>query len=358
MTQVTMRKIQEVTNPVHYSPAISIFLPFDTADNSRKAIKYYLDYALTEVQSELKNYPAEINALLMQKLNSIIRNINFNSNKKSIAVYVSPVFEKVLYLDISIEQKVVFDESFDIRDLVQSKKEFHNYLLLFISGTESKIFLGNSFDLTMIVSNAQGSYSAGEVTDKINHVPFSKSPEILEHHFMQHMDDTIDILLNAYQLPLFVCGIAEAITHFNALTKHTSSIMEYLTITDSDISSGDLKPTIKNIMNNWDSVKHKKLAAQLRLASGSKKIASGFKNVWKAAMDRRGHLLLVGKDFVYSSADKVKLDNTVPTSGTYYGFSCVNNEVDDIIEKVLENGGDVEFVPDEILKDYDYIALI
>ena len=32
--------------------------------------------------------------------------------------------------------------------------------------------------------------------------------------------------------------------------------------------------------------------------------------------------------------------------------------VDDVIEKVLENGGDVEFVDEGLLKQYDHIALI
>jgi hypothetical protein len=32
--------------------------------------------------------------------------------------------------------------------------------------------------------------------------------------------------------------------------------------------------------------------------------------------------------------------------------------VDDVIEKVLENGGDVEFVDEGVLKDYHHIALI
>ena len=36
----------------------------------------------------------------------------------------------------------------------------------------------------------------------------------------------------------------------------------------------------------------------------------------------------------------------------------IKDAVDDIIEKVLASGGDVEFVDEGILKDYNKIALI
>ena len=36
----------------------------------------------------------------------------------------------------------------------------------------------------------------------------------------------------------------------------------------------------------------------------------------------------------------------------------IKNAVDEVIDKVLENGGDVEFVDDNLLKNYQHIALI
>ncbi|MEI8059611.1 MAG: hypothetical protein WCG67_05590 [Ferruginibacter sp.] len=42
----------------------------------------------------------------------------------------------------------------------------------------------------------------------------------------------------------------------------------------------------------------------------------------------------------------------------YNKFSYIKDAVDDVMEKVLENGVDVEFVDDGVLKDYHRIALI
>ena len=44
--------------------------------------------------------------------------------------------------------------------------------------------------------------------------------------------------------------------------------------------------------------------------------------------------------------------------GPYNKFSYIKDAVDTLIEKVLENGGDVEFVEPGMLKDYNHLALI
>ena len=42
----------------------------------------------------------------------------------------------------------------------------------------------------------------------------------------------------------------------------------------------------------------------------------------------------------------------------YNRFSYIKDAVDDVIEKVLENGGDVEFVDTGLLEDHHHIALL
>ncbi|QEC69190.1 hypothetical protein FRZ67_18425 [Panacibacter ginsenosidivorans] len=45
-------------------------------------------------------------------------------------------------------------------------------------------------------------------------------------------------------------------------------------------------------------------------------------------------------------------------SEPYNKFSHIKDAVDDVIEKVLETGGDVEFVDKDVLDAYKHIALI
>jgi len=68
--------------------------------------------------------------------------------------------------------------------------------------------------------------------------------------------------------------------------------------------------------------------------------------------------LLVEKDYMYiaehGSTDEIIYKAIEP----YNKFSYIKDAVDDVIEKVLQHGGDVEFVNKELLSGYDHIALI
>jgi hypothetical protein len=61
---------------------------------------------------------------------------------------------------------------------------------------------------------------------------------------------------------------------------------------------------------------------------------------------------------MYAAQHGSSEDKIYETVEPYNRFSYIKDAVDDVIEKVLENGGDVEFVDEGILKDYNHIALI
>ena len=88
-------------------------------------VLHSLKMASDKIERELKdNYQGATAKLIIEKLKSIITNLNFNTHKRSIAIYLSPIFEKVLYLDIVVEEKIVIGDSFEIRDLVLCKRKF------------------------------------------------------------------------------------------------------------------------------------------------------------------------------------------------------------------------------------------
>ena len=122
---IVMPDINEIIDAGNYSPAISIIIPFDPKMVAKSEISLQLKSVANKVEKELlNNYSSGIVFLMMQKLNVVFNNLNFSTHKKSLAIYLSPVLEKVLYLDITVEEKVIVDESFAIRDLVYSKNSY------------------------------------------------------------------------------------------------------------------------------------------------------------------------------------------------------------------------------------------
>lgn len=362
MNTVITPEIKEIINVAHYRPAVSIILPFEPKMSLQTELTHSIKIATDKVeQLLLVNYPDDICTLVMQKLNTIIKGLNFNTHKKSIAIYVSPIFEKILYLDIAVEEKIIVDESFEIRDLVYSKKQLHKYLVLLLSGKESRIYLGNTETFVRIISNTPETVYAykNEMPEKVaNFSDAAELKEIMMEKFLHHIDNSLQLILNAYNLPLFVLGTERILGHFKKLTKHQAAIIEYIHGNYEEDTVEELKQLLKPHVADWKKLIEKNLLNRLEEAAGNKKLAIGINDVWRQATLQKGRLLVVEKNYMYAAEQGDSKEVINKLSEPYNKFSYIKDAVDDVIEKVLENGGDVEFVDEGVLKDYSSIALI
>lgn len=362
MNTVMTPEIREVMQALHYRPAISVIMPFEPKMNYKTELAQSLKFAADKVELELKeNYPEELGMLVIRKLREVLKNLNYNTHKKSIAIFVSPVFEKVLYLDIPVEEKIIIDESFEIRDLVYSKKQLHKYLVLLLSSKESRIYLGNSTTFVRILSDAPQTVHSivNELPQRVaNFSDMSERQEAVMDKFLHHIDNSLDIILNTYRLPLFVMGTERILGHFKKLTKHGGSVIDYVHGNYEETTLPELKEVLEPHIADWKKVKQKDLLNQLEEAAGKKKLAVGMRDVWREAMHHKGRLLVVEKNYMYAAEHGSNEDVIFEAVAPYNKFSYIKDAVDDVMEKVLETGGDVEFVDEDLLKDYHHIALV
>ena len=186
----------------------------------------------------------------------------------------------------------------------------------------------------------------------------SERKEILMEKFLHHIDNSLDIILNAYHLPLFVLGTERILGHFKKITKHAGAVIEYVQGNYEEATLQELKKILEPILADWKKVKQKDLLNQLEEAAGKKKLAIGMRDVWREAMNHKGRLLVVEKNYMYAAEHGSSEDMIYKTTEPYNKFSYIKDAVDDVMEKVLENGGDVEFVDEGVLKDYHHIALV
>jgi hypothetical protein len=355
-------EIREVTESIHYRPCISIIMPFEPKMSAKAEITQQLKFATDKIEREIKeNYPDDIARLVMQKLKAIVRNLNFSTFKKSIAIYVSPVFEKVLYLDIPVQEKIMIDGSFEIRDLLYSKKEMQQYLVLVLSGKWSKVYLGNLSSFRKMKSNVPDHIAAfrNDPPERVgNFSDPSYKKEVLLKKFIQHTDEGLSFLLQAYPFPVFIMGTKKVLGYFKATTKNQKNIAGYIHGNYTESTEEKLSGILKPYLDNWKKIKLDDLRHQMEKAADSGKLAIGIRDVWKQASQHRGRLLIVEKNFMCPAAQGAREDVIFMPVEPYNKFSYIKDAVDDAIEKVLEDGGDVEFVEEGVLNEYQHISLI
>ena len=351
---------ENIASTIHDVPAVSIIMPFEAVMSTKSKLELRLKKAAKIVELEImKQFTIEQALPVIVKLQLLLREINYNTQKKGLAIFVSPLVERVFYLDFDVEEKVVVDELFEIRDLILNKKESIQYLLLLLSEERSKMYLGSGSELQLIKSNKSGDIS----TCKINieeRVPDISDPwnrkQVLLDKFLYNMDQGLSLILKAYNLPVIIMAPAEVLNHFNKISKNSEALVSFIHGNYTESTEKEIQITLQACLQDWKNLKQQKCMQEVAKAMNDYKLSFGIQNVWLTANHKNCRLLVVEKDFVYPAYFSKNNDEyNQYKAGTGTPF-YIKDLVDEVIEKVVKNGGDVEFVDE--LKNYDHIALL
>ncbi|MGZ5134685.1 MAG: baeRF3 domain-containing protein, partial [Flavitalea sp.] len=229
------------------------------------------------------------------------------------------------------------------------------------SGSRSQIYLGNTIQFLRIVSNTAENIDAVR-NDTPERVGIFSDPaerkEIMLDKFLHHVDNGLGHIVKAYALPLFVMGTDRIIGHFRKITHHSDRVINYIHGNFEDATEAEIREAIAPYVADWKKIKQDDLLLQLDAAMGAKKLTTGIQEVWKEATCKKGRLLVVEKNYMYPAQLGDGKEIIYPKDETIHTSFFIKDAVDDIIEKMFEGGGDVEFVDEGVLKDYQRIALI
>lgn len=341
------------------APAVSIIMLFEPMMTPKGELELKLKHAAEKAETELMaNYSFDRAMPIIAKLRLLLLHLNYYTNKKSIVIFVSPYTEQVYYLDVDVEEKVVVDESFEIRDLICNKKQNIQYLVLLLSAECSRIYLGNCSAFQLIKANVPDTVSAykNDIAERVaNFSDPVKRKEILLEKFLHHMDQGLKYVLQVYNLPVFVMGAEKVLGYFKKISKNSEKLAAFIHGNYIEATETGIRKVLQPYLKNWKKIKEQTTLQAIEVARDEGKLASGIENVYAAAMQNNSRLLVVEKEFIYPAhllIDKGKTYQASAASASFY----IKDVVDDIIEKVLRHGGDVEFVDD--LTDHDHIALI
>lgn len=341
-------KIIEVTEPL---PSAAIVLPFEPKMTPKGIWEPTLKAALRKVEKELMAKCSSDTAMpLITKLQSIFNNLNTATHKRSIAVFVSPLVEKVMYMDMPVEEKVLVNTPFCVRDLTNCRKKGIEYLVLLLGARQSKMYKSEGAGLRLIKANAPQNVEAymNEVPEK--EADGSDSPsrkEAMLNKFLHHMDTGLSFVLKAYPLPVFVLGDSRVAGHFSKITRNDKRIAAYIHKNCQEAGEHQLLDYLQPYIMDWQELRQQYALRQAEKAYNAGKLAMGLHEVGKMAKYKSSRLLIVERDLIDSGPSHQNAPAFYQT-----------DKVDAIIQHVLENGAEVEWVDKDRLNEYGHIALI
>jgi len=114
----------QVTAKIKYLPAVSIILAVHQVITPKNQLEYRLKLITEKIERRLETiYSVEKVALVITKLKNLICGLDYDTHKRSIAIFVSPVVEKLYYVDAELQEKIAIDEFFEIRGQVFREKQ-------------------------------------------------------------------------------------------------------------------------------------------------------------------------------------------------------------------------------------------
>jgi len=135
-------------------------------------------------------------------------------------------------------------------------------------------------------------------------------------------------------------------------------VIDYVYADNEKATVKELAGLLAPYVGNWKQVEEKNILNKLKETECAGNLLYGMGAVWYASMRGQGQLLLLEENFSYDGRKECSDGLAYGATKQYNAFSCTSDEADEVIEKVLQNGGDIAFAPERILKDYNHIALI
>ncbi|HTI90162.1 MAG TPA: hypothetical protein VL727_06205 [Puia sp.] len=346
-------KPKQHLQPLTCAPTLVITLPFEPKTTSKGEIDLTLKEAQAHAARQLMaEYPRDIALPVVNRLQKMIMDLNWSTHKKSIALFVSAETEKIMYLEQSLKPQVVIDSTFRIRDLTIGPEEKVQFLVLLLSGRRSKMYRSDGTHFKLIKNNALKTIYAyyNDVAEKTGNFsdPAARKQIILDK-FLQHMDDGLSIILNADPLPVFVIATTKVIGHFSSLTSNGRHII--VSIRKNCINAGEqeLKDVLQPYLDDWNQLRQQIALQHATAALEAGKLATGIEQVCREVRKRNNRLLIVERNWSDPSGPRA-----LPPIDKFY----LHDRVDNIIEKVLEHGGQVEWVDKGKLDALGHIALV
>jgi hypothetical protein len=275
-------------------------------------------------------------------------------------VFLSLTLSKVVKFNFPVEEKVIVATEFETRDLVYSTRTLFNYYFLTLSRKVTRLYKGYGEMLSEIVDeNYPSSFTADNEYEKIHHGP---DKAIVEEHHTRIFFKNIDYLLFLYvnkETPFFVGGSKDDIGIFSHVTVNSKFITGFIEGSPDRCSEADLRMMLRPELRKYSEREKEAFLQGFQDLIGTGRVIWGINEIWKHAAEGKIHTLLVEKDFGCKGA--ISQDGrTLVSEKNAKDNNCRISEdiVNDLIELIIDKGGDVMFVENGKLTKFDRAACI
>ena len=367
---------QEIEELVDHSEqmCVSIILPTHHLTPERFQDALVFKKIVAEVKNLLNDKENESKKDITRVIENLEKQyalIDFNHSLDGIGIFVSPTVSKMIKFPFPVIEKISLSDRFYVRDLLYYSQVTEEYYVLSLQQKDIRLFQGNGTKLVEI-NNADFPFEYEETYEYSNtsritsygstvYKQFEKEEVEIEEVRMKNFFKKADESLEKYKYfgrPVLLVGGKRELTDYLQLTKNLNSIIGKI---QGNFNNDHIEVFAAKV---WTEVQrsfqnaHKNLLSTLPDLVGSEMVAVGISDVWRTAEEGKGLQLIVEKDLVrpaYFSKEKYSLKLKHQQNDENY--KRINDLVETIIQTVRSKNGQILYVENGSMGDFDGIAL-
>ncbi len=344
---------------VNEDPCVSIIVNKNAPSPRNEKFRISVKNAIKTAIDELKNrgYDKRLIEKFSKRLYEILEELKFERDFQGVVIFLSPSYEEVITLPYEVKDKVVVDNTFEIRDLLFTLNRMFQYDVILLSKKKTRYFNGFSKYLQEVFSNdipeGMDYFLEYKVSEKID--PAKREAEAMRLYVL-----AVDQFLRLYSdlhTPLIVIGDKKLVGYFHNNTKRPQKILGEIYGSFDDERVSVIRERVNEKLSEYMDLRDKQLLERIKDDIDRYNYVSGIQEVWTAAAMKEARILLVEQNYHVQgySVDNGLFLLLVKPDDEEYDYHA--DAVDDLAEMVLKQGGEVYFVKDGLLKDYERILL-
>ncbi|MCC9308498.1 chemotaxis protein [Kitasatospora sp. RB6PN24] len=280
-------------------------------------------------------------------------------------LFAAPGEHQMWRLPRTVPTRVVVSDTFLTRNLVAARAVYAPYWVLTLGAEQVRLWGGAGPDLAESTAGGFPVRPANpEKFDPQREEQIGDTKSVYSHEdtriFYREVDAALDALLKEAPRPVHLVGVPEAVSLFESVTAHREVIVARLEKGGlGDGPATALAPALAVVRAEQARADREAALARLDQAAGRKTLAAGLDEIWVAVSEGRVGELVVEEHY----QETVEVTDghlaPAPAEGQATGSGEVREDVvDEIVERTLQAGGTVTFVPDETLTDRQSIAAV
>ncbi|MFD5464840.1 chemotaxis protein [Kitasatospora sp. NPDC127059] len=352
--------LAELRRPRPY-PAVSILMPTHRRepDNAQDPVR--LRNLLAEAKERIQADPEVSRAGridVIGQLDRALAEVDLVHAEDGLAILAAPGEHRVWSFARTAPARVVLSDTFLTRNLVSAQAAERPYWVLAVAADRAVLWGGDQervgeerihgFPLARTFFDNPDP----ERRERIGDTPSTFRDEETKT-FLRQADTAIGKVLAADPRPLYVVGDAPALALLDAagpIAKEATAQIPHGGLAQADVET--VRKVVEPAVRAHAEREVGDTLARLDKARGRQEFAAGLDEVWRAAAEGRIALLAVEENFRTTVRDDG--DHLVPAEADEPGAR--DDVVDEVIERALDTGAQVTFVPDGTLTDTRRIA--